>query len=160
MIIERPNPNQVVLQITAHNLDGTPKTALTTAAVRVYHMVGATEVEDLPSTSMGQVGASNTWRHIWAPGALPVGNFFAEYTLVDLDGASFVDVEVVVVQDFALQTDVELIRKIEKGRWRIDGATDKMYFYDDNGETVLLEFDLKNAEGQPDHTNIFEREPV
>jgi len=160
MILERPNPSQVTLQTVVHNLDGTPKTALTSAAVRVYHMAGATEVEDLLNIGMAQVETSNTWRYVWAPDTLPVNTYFAEYSLEDVDGAVFVDAEVITVQDFALQVDVELIRKIEKGRWRIDKATDKMYFYDDDTGAVLLEFDLKDAEGLPNHVNIFERKPV
>jgi len=160
MIVERPNPSQVSLQITARNLDGTPKTSLASATVRVYHLSGVTEVEDLASTALAQVGTSNTWRYVWTPGALDVGQYFAEFALEDSDGATFVDVEGIVVQDFALQVDVELIRKIEKGRWRIDQTTDKMYFYDEDGTTVLLEFDLKDINGLPSHINIFERDPV
>ncbi len=160
MIVERPDPSQVLLQVAVQNLDGTPKTVLADAAVRVYHMAGATETVDLSSTPIVQVGSSNIWRYVWAPGALPVGQYFAEYTLEDADGALFVDVEGVVVQDFALQADVELIRKVETGRWRIDQVTDKMYFYDENGTDVILEFDLKDINGLPNHINIFERDPV
>ena len=160
MLIERPNPSQVALQVTAHNLDGTPKTVLASATVRVYHMSGVSEVEDLASTVLAQIGSSNTWRYVWTPVALPVGQYFAEYALEDSDGATHVDVEGIVIQDFALQVDVELIRKVETGRWRIDQVTDKMYFYDENGVDVLLEFDLKDINGLPSHVNIFERDPV
>lgn len=160
MIVERPNPSQVTLQVAVHNLDGTPKTALASAVVRVYHISGVSEVEDLAPTALVQVGSSNTWRFIWTPAVLPVGQYFAEYSLKDSDGATYVDVEGIVIQDFALQVDVELIRKVETGRWRIDQVTDKMYFYDENGVDVLLEFDLKDINGLPSHVNIFERDPV
>ncbi len=59
MIIERPNPSQVALQVTAHELDGTPKLILLSATVRVYHLVGATETEDLGVTALSQVGSTN-----------------------------------------------------------------------------------------------------
>lgn len=159
MIIERPNPTQVVLQITAQNWNGTPKQTLVSADVRVYHLNGATEVEDLTSIALAQVGTSNTWRYIWAPGTLVVGQYFAEYALEDSQGADYIGVEEVVVQDFALQVDVELIRQIETGRWRIDQVTDQMIFYDEN-DAPLLTFDLKDINGLPSHINIFERDPV
>lgn len=160
MLVDRPNPEQVVLFATASNVDGTPKTSLSSANVRVYHVSAGSEVEDLASTPLVQVGSSNTWRYIWEPAFLSVGQYFAEYTLVDIDGASFVSVETITIQDFALQVDVEKIRKIETGRWRIDQVTDRMYFYDDDDTTVLLEFDLKDINGLPSHINIFERNPV
>ena len=157
MIVDRPNPSQVTLQVAAQNLDGTPKTALTSAAVRVYRMNGATEVEVLASTAMGQVGSSNIWRYIWVPGTLPVEQYYAEYHLVDTDGADFVDVEGIVIQDFALQVDVALIRETELGRWKIDSTTDEMIFYEQDNTTEIARFDLKNLGGLPDHINIFER---
>jgi hypothetical protein len=101
-----------------------------------------------------------------SPG-LGVGVYFAEYQLVDNDGADFVDFETIIVMDVALEatltaaaTDITLIKKVETGRWRIDKVTDKMYFYDSNGTDVLLEFDLKDIDGLPSHINIFERDPV
>ena len=157
MIVERPNPDQVVLQVTAHNLDGTPKTSLASATVRVYHMVGAVEVEDLASTALVQVGTSNTWRYVWTPVALPVGQYFAESALEDSDGATHVDAEGIVVEDFALQVDVALIREVELGRWKIDAVTDEMIFYEQDNATEIARFDLKNLGGLPDHINIFER---
>ena len=123
-------------------------------------MNGAIEVEDLASTALAQVGTSNTWRYEWASPTLPVGHYYAEYSLEDTDGAEFVDTEDLVVQDFALQVDVELIRKIEKGRWKIDKVADTMTFYDEDGATPLLTFNLKDIDGLPSHINIFERDPV
>lgn len=167
MLVERPNPSQLVLQAAAYNLDGTIKTALSSAAVRVYHVnsVGS-EVEDLSPVAMIQVGSTNFWRYKWEPVSLAVGQYFAEYTLVDSDGATFVGCEDVNIQDFAVQADlsetkadVELIRQIETGRWKIDEVTDQMTFYDDAGAPLLV-FNLKNISGLPDHVNIFERDPV
>jgi hypothetical protein len=168
MIVERPNPTQLVLQAAAYHLDGTVKTVLTSANVRVYHVnAGGTEVDDLTSTTMVQVGSTNFWRYKWEPASLAVGQYFVEYTLVDPDGATFVGSEDVAIQDFASQTDltgikadVELIRKVETGRWRIDKTLDQMFFYDENGTDVILTFDLKNVDGLPDHVNIFERKPA
>lgn len=174
MILERPDPTQVVLQATAHNIDGTPKLTLLSATVRVYHVSGGTEISDLGVTALTQVGATSVWRYIWPPASLAVGQYFAEYSLTDTDGAMFVDAEEITVQDFSLQTDlealqgdvtgvmadVELIRKVETGRWKIDQVTDTMTFYDDDGVTPFLTFNLKDIDGLPNHVNIFERDPV
>jgi len=168
MLIERPNPDQVVLQAAAYQLDGTVKTTLTSAVVRVYHVNSAgVEVEDLSPVAMIQVGTTNFWRYKWEPASLVVGQYFAEYTLVDPDGATFVGSEDVAIQDFSVQSDLllvkadmELVRKVETGRWRIDRTLDQMIFYDDDNTTPLLTFDLKNIDSLPDHVNIFERDPA
>ncbi|RLC88628.1 MAG: hypothetical protein DRJ03_01780 [Chloroflexi bacterium] len=159
MIVERPNPSQVVLQAVTKNLDGTPKTSLTLAAARVYHVNAAgADVEDLGSTSLAQVGTSSTWRYRWTPAALPVGHYFVEYALVDSDGVSFVDVEDMVVQDFALQADVALIKAVESGKWEI--SNNQMVFYDTSGAEILR-FNLFDINGDPTNgINMYKREPV
>jgi len=160
MIVERPDPAQVVLQAYAQNLDGSPKTSLASASVRVYRVNAAgAEVEELASTALIQVGSTNAWRYLWEPASLAVSQYHAEFLLVDNDGLSFVDTEDMVVQDFALQVDVALIREVETGRWKIDQVTDQMTFYD-NTDTPILTFDLKDIDGLPNHINIFERKPV
>jgi beta-xylosidase len=137
-------------------------------------MNGITEVEDLATQDLTQVGSTNVWRYVWAPSVLPIGVYYATYTLVDDDGANFSDFETLVVMDVAegaeltvlqgdvsrVKADVELIRKIEAGRWRIDKTTDQMIFYDNDGTTPLLTFGLKGIDGLPNHINIFERDPV
>lgn len=159
MIIERPNPSQVVLQTAVHNLDGTPKTALTSANVRVYHVdAGGTEVDDLSSTALDHVGSTNTWRKKWTPGALVVGHYFVEYALVDLDGASFVDAEDLTVQDFALQIDVELIKQLKIGTWEIDN---NQMIYKDTSGAEIARHDLFDINGNPTNgINMYKREPA
>jgi len=55
---------------------------------------------------------------------------------------------------------VASLSKLLRNRWRIDAGTSKLYIYDDNGSTVLAEFDLKDAAGAASVAAIFEREPV
>lgn len=158
MLIETTNPSQIVLQVQAQNLDGTPKMSLTTATVRVYHLEGNTEVVDLAVTPLVQVSGTNTWRYVWIPGNLPVGHYFAEYSLVDPDGASFIGTEDLDIRDIAKQADLAFIRQLEQGRWRIVG--NQMIFYAEDMVTPLLVFDLKDINGIPSNINIFERVPV
>ena len=162
MIIDTPDPSQVVLEAVARNPDGTAKTDVVSGTVRVYHMVGAVETEVLASTALVQVGSSATWRFLWSPTSLAAGNYVAEYELTDSEALVGLDIEDVVIEDFAqqstlvlVQTDVTLIRKIETGRWKIVG--DQMIFYDDDEATPILTFDLKDSIGQPTMADVFER---
>lgn len=59
-----------------------------------------------------------------------------------------------------MSTNVELIKKVETGRWKIDTTTNTMIFYDENGTDPLLTFDLKDDGGLPSSEDIFERDPV
>lgn len=166
MAIYRPDPSQVVLQLTAHNIDGTPKTSLASATVRVYHMDAGTEVQDLAPVTLTQVGASNTWRYVWAPTGLPVDVYYAEYSLVDGDGASFVDFEDITVMDIAegvdltaVQSDVAFIKKVENNRKRI--FNNQLIIYQDDGVTEWLKWDLFDVNGIPTNgVNVFDTVPV
>jgi hypothetical protein len=158
VLIETVNPAQVVLQVQAQNLDGTPKTVLTAATVRVYHLVAGSEVEDLAATPLVQVGTTSTWRYNWVPGALAVGHYFAEYTLVDPDTAVFVASEDIDIRDIAKQVDLEFVKQLEAGRWRI--VHEQMIQYAEDKVTPLRVFNLKDINGLPSNVNIFERDPV
>jgi hypothetical protein len=158
MIIETVDPGNIPLQVLAQNLDGTPKTVLTSASVRVYHLSGHTELEDLHPVNMVQVGDSSTWRYVWEPANLPIGHYFVEYTLTDPDGALFVAAEDMDIRDIARQADVDFIKKVESGRWRIHG--NQMTFYEEDGSTPLMQFHLRDIHGAPSNVSIFERVPV
>lgn len=50
--------------------------------------------------------------------------------------------------------------KVDSGRWKIDTVTHQMTYYDTDGTTPLLTFDLKNAAGNPSSSVVFERVPA
>jgi len=61
----------------------------------------------------------------------------------------------------ALEADgskLATIYKIETGRWRIVGT--QMIFYDADGTTPILTFDLKDIAGLPTDQNVYERVPT
>ena len=58
----------------------------------------------------------------------------------------------------AMNDDIELIKKVENGRWKI--LNNQMVFYDDDNITPLLIFDLKDANGDPTESSPTERTPV
>lgn len=52
---------------------------------------------------------------------------------------------------------VEQIKGMTEGRWLIDENTNKMFFYGADNTTLLAEFDLKDANGDPTVDAVFER---
>jgi len=57
-----------------------------------------------------------------------------------------------------VQAALEVVRKVETGRWRIHD--NQMLFYDTDGTTILFAYDLFNAMGVPSETEVYERKPV
>jgi len=142
------------------------KTDVLSGSVRVYYMSGGSEVEVVPSSPLVNVSGS-LWRYDWAPGGFPVKEYVAEYTLSDAFVTTRVAEDLVVrdLIDLAkqatlemVQSDIDLIRKVETGRWKIEA--NHMTFYEDDGVTPLLEFVLKNEAGIPAMDDVFERDPV
>lgn len=50
------------------------------------------------------------------------------------------------------------IRQAAFGRWKIIGT--QLVVYADDGTTVVRTFDLKDSDGNPSATRIFERDPI
>ncbi len=59
--------------------------------------------------------------------------------------------------DTIVWTDVELVKQIETGAWKV--LNNQMIFYGSDG-LPLRTFDLKNATGQPAMKDVYERVPV
>jgi len=155
------NQSEVTLQVYAMNPDGSQKLDVTSGTVRVYYMNAGVEQEVLAATPLVQVGATNVWRYTWNPASLPVREYVAEYKINDVVRSAKIS-EDVVVRDIATQTDlliikadVELIKKVETGRWKIE--SNQMTFYDDDGVTPLLVYNLYDDAGVPSMTDVFER---
>lgn len=56
-----------------------------------------------------------------------------------------------------LLTNIEYIKDVESGRWKMDTATNQMIFYKADNLTEVVRFDLFNKSGAPDTENIYER---
>ena len=52
---------------------------------------------------------------------------------------------------------IEFIRNIEGGRWKIDTSSNKMTFYKEDNSTAVATFDLKDSDGSASSTSVFER---
>jgi len=122
MIIEKINPERLVLQVVAQNLDGTPKTVLTVATARVYSVDDlGTELVLLPTIALTHTVGSNVYRYVWNDPILDEGYYIVEYTLVDLEGVQTVCPEdIVITRQTATVTEIDdkLTQKHGEGSWK------------------------------------------
>lgn len=163
MIIEKTNPNQMVLEVFASNSDGSEKTNIVTANVRVYHVAGGVEIEDLASTAMSQVGSTNIWRYVWKPANLSANKYTAEYTLVDSGSLTATSGEDIVVGYLeskidTISTNVNTIKEIETGRWKI--VNNQLLLYGSDNTTLIATFNLFDSSGLPTSENPMDRVKV
>lgn len=54
-------------------------------------------------------------------------------------------------------TDIAFIKDIEGGRWIIDHNTNQMVFYKSDNVTEVARFSLRDINGSPTSTNVFQR---
>ena len=164
MILSFPNPSIVPLQVTAQNLDGTPKFDIVSGMVRVYYLqAGPVEVDALAPTALSVAGS--VCRYLWSPASLGDRQYVVEFSLVDADGLTCVTSEDLIVKDIAtqssltlVQADMILVRQVETGHWKIE--FNQMVFYADDGITPLLRFNLYDPSGAPAMDNVSERIPA
>ena len=88
MLIEAPNPAQVVLQAVFNATVG-----IVSATVKVYNIVSGSENDVLSTTSLTQVGTTNVWRYVWTPTSLPAGQYTISGVATDASGATHTWVE-------------------------------------------------------------------
>ena len=60
----------------------------------------------------------------------------------------------------AMETDLNFIKEIEGGRWKIDTATKQMIFYNEAGTVEVAKFQLYDEDHNPAYTNVMERERI
>jgi len=164
VILIEKDAAEVPLIIYAANPDGSEKDDVTSGTVRVYYIDGGSETDVLAATPLVNV-ADNKWSYDWNPASLPVREYVAEFILTDVFGTTARVPEDLVVREMAdmarqstlllVQADLELVRKVETGRWKI--TANQMTFYDDDGVTPLLVFNLYDQSGLPSMENVFER---
>jgi hypothetical protein len=172
MILSDLNQNIVVLQVFALNPDGSEKVDVTSGTVRAYSVSGGSESVVLAIVPLVRVGSTNIWRYEWHPFGLPVGQYTAEFVLTDSRGIVTKVGEDVIVRDIATQTtvsdvqsrlilaqaDLSTVLAVETGRWKIEA--NQMIFYETDGTTPLLTFDLFDDIGLPNMDRVFERKPA
>ena len=121
MIIDYTDPSEVLLQISAQNPDGSPKSTLSLAKIRVYHINSGSENVDLIQQDLSYVTVSKVWRYIWEPTSLTVGHYVIEYKLTDDDAITAYFLEDIVIQEQAPtveEIDAELTENHGDGNWQ------------------------------------------
>lgn len=93
-------------------------------------------------------------RAIWANGEYSVYGYDSTNYL--FAGATIFILNDIEVSQATLLQYMEVIKKIEEGSWELVG--NRWIYYDTNGSTVLMEFDVKDSAGNPSMTSIFKRE--
>lgn len=58
-----------------------------------------------------------------------------------------------------IDVNIDILIKIETGRWKIDTSTHEFIIYDSDGVTELYRFSLKDASGNPSSESVYERVP-
>lgn len=121
MLILTVNPAMVLLQISPQNLDGTAKTSLSLAQVRVYYVVDDVEINNLATTNLVHISASKVWRYTWEPTSLDVGQYIVEFTLTDDEETSVVALEDIIITrnpPSVVEIDTQLTSSHGTGAWR------------------------------------------
>ena len=157
------------LQIYINDANGAPRNNISSVSVKIYQYDGAGKHEILNVSLSKDADIDNLWRYLWPSSSLLAGEYTAEYLIEDNSGMITYVGEDIIIKDIAQQstlnevrslilvsqTDLAIIKKIETGRWRIQA--NQMVFYDEDGVTPFMVFDLKDDDGLPTMTNVFER---
>lgn len=175
MIVTNPDPSQLILQATTEQSDGSVKTDITTATVRVFYVdSGDVEQEVLTSTALVQVASTNVWRYRWAPTSLAAGEYHAEYYFVDDFGKVARRIEPLTVVDFA-GWDLAFADHTDAGSfgwvlskllraWIVGNARQvgNQWIVDDpdNPGTAEITFNTFGIGGSPANVAIYKREKV
>ena len=119
-----------------------------TPTITIYHYESAAIQTDVNAQNMTNVAGTSIWYYPWTPTIEEMMNYFAVCSAV-VSGLTVKTSEVFIIDN---------IYKVESGRWLISGT--QMIFYDSDGITEMLKFNLKDSAGSPSATNVYERVPV
>ena len=180
MIETYKGPTQLILEAFVIDFEGLPKTNLTAATVRVFHLdSGGNQVNDLVETALVRVGTTSTWRYIWkSPGLTTAGSLVVEYKLTDPDQTVIFseDLRVYDVNDEAspssvnarlttlegktdtLLTDSGKVLDAHLGRQKLDIQTKTLTLYKRDGVSLQV-FDCFDDTGNPSAHDVFDRRP-
>lgn len=109
------------------------------------------EVGDLPS-----VYFISEDRTVWITDEYNIFGYDSTNSLIC--GATMFILNDTEVSQATLMEYMEFIRNMEYGNWELVG--NKWIYYDTNGTTILRQFNVKDASGNPSMTNIYKREGI
>jgi len=120
-------------------------------AVPVLFDIPTIEIIQAPSVYM--ISENRT---VWADGEYQAYGYDSINYL--FAGATIFILNDIEVSQATLLQYMEILKKIEEGNWELVG--NKWIYYDTNGSTVLMEFNVKDSVGNPSMTSIFKRERI
>ena len=124
-------------------------------------MGGRTDVYYTIYNAAGSISAARTKTGVYEIGSstgiygvsVSIANDFQGSIFWDVNGTSVYAVE-------EISADTRLTRLMTSGRWQIDDTTNQMIFYEENGTTEIMRFDLKDRTGAASFTEVFDRTKV
>lgn len=156
MIIGRKNQT-VEDDFTVLDPGGSPVTGLTSGSFgkKLYNPSGS-EVSGLIAVTISELGSGN-YRAAFVPDE--VGQWYLVVDHATHFPSGKAGTFQVFDEDFdTLGIDLEFVRQIEGGRWRI--INNQMIFYEDDNVTEIARFNLFDQGGSPSSTDVFERRRV
>jgi hypothetical protein len=145
----------IPLELRIVDMIGQEKTDIASVSVRVYHRVAGVITEDLAPTAM--LGSGSSWYYSYVS-SLTTGKYIVEYTITDNSAEVYIQTEELVIG--YLETEIELIKQVETGRWKIDQTSNQMIFYKDDNTTELFRCNLFDINGNPSPDMVTERRRV
>ena len=128
---------------------GGNKGSLSTVGYRIIDSVGATSGSRI-TAGVGEVLAGSG---IYS-GSLYVTNSFSGSVLWDTGEAT----PTYASEDYnGLEEHIDFTRHITAGRWQIDKDAFEMIFYREDNETEIARYALKDRDGDPSFTEVFDR---
>ena len=129
---------------------GSAQSGLTTVGYRLFHAENGVLSGSRVTSGVGEIFAGT--------GIYSASVYFS----TDFKGAILWDTggsaPVYATEEYNPQPEqIDFIRSIEGGRWKIDTSTNKMTFYKDDNTTAVASFDLKDSDGSASTTSVFER---
>lgn len=114
----------------------------------VYNALGAVSAART-NTGVYEIGSSTGIYGV----SVSIDNDFQGSIFWDVNGTSAYAVE-------EISSDTRLTRLMTSGRWKIDHNVKQMIFYEENGTTEIMRFDLKDRTGAASFTEVFDRTKV
>ena len=119
------------------------------------------DVQVITSSSVSEIASTGTFKYLFDETVTSKTEFLLIMSngVVDKRGKIVLGGYPDDIQDklVLIGNDVDFIKEIESGRWKIDKANNQMLFYKSDNTTLIATFALKNAEGNAAYTDIFER---
>ena len=145
---------EVIEQFAVFDTDGYTK--LTGQAGSCTATLWKDGVESAVSVTIAEIGTTGEYTAKFTPDAAALWVLEVEDSTHRVWRA---EVEVRAADVGDIYTAMEVLSKIETGRWKLDKAAATLTFYDDDNVTPLYVFDLKDENGVASATSVYERVP-